>query len=163
MANAHDSVIRNDDQIQRLWDALKEWEIERRWDVMPPPGFYDPGRVMLRGSRYPTRDSNSTEGQRVWELSLGIERDAQLGQQAKELNRTANGGVLVCEACRFSDELASMFDAHHVQPLAVGIRASRVDDLVVLCPTCHRGVHAKAQDKLSPISIESLAKLIDRG
>ena len=163
LANAYDSVIRDDDQIQRLWDALKGWEIERRWDVMPPPGFRDPGKVMLRGSMYPTLDSKSTEGQRVWKLSLGIERDSKLRRQAKELNRAANGGVLVCEACRFSDTLASMFDAHHLQPLAAGIRESRVDDLVVLCPTCHRWAHAKAEDKLSPISIEALAKLMGRG
>ena len=163
LANAYDSVIRDDDHIQRLWDALKGWEIERRWDVVPPPGFRDPGKVMLRGSMYPTLDSKSTEGQRVWKLSLGIERDSKLRRQAKELNRAANGGVLVCEACRFSDTLASMFDAHHLQPLAAGIRESRVDDLVVLCPTCHRWAHAKAEDKLSPISIEALARLMGRG
>ena len=163
LANAYDSVIRDDDHIQRLWDALKGWEIERRWDVVPPPGFRDPGKVMLRGSMYPTLDSKSTEGQRVWKLSLGIERDSKLRRQAKELNCAANGGVLVCQACRFSDTLASMFDAHHLQPLAAGIRESRVDDLVVLCPTCHRWAHAKAEDKLSPISIEALARLMGRG
>ena len=163
LANAYDSVIRDDDHIQRLWDALKGWEIERRWDVVPPPGFRDPGKVMLRGSMYPTLDSKSTEGQRVWKLPLGIERDSKLRRQAKELNRAANGGLLVCEACRFSDTLASMFDAHHLQPLAAGIRASRVDDLVVLCPTCHRWAHAKAEDKLSPISIEALARLMGHG
>ncbi|MER8536669.1 HNH endonuclease [Mesorhizobium sp. M1005] len=51
-----------------------------------------------------------------------------------------------------------MFDAHHLQPLAAGNRESRVDDLVVLCPTCHRWAHAKAEDKLSPIAIHDVAE-----
>lgn len=163
LRNAHDRVIRNDDQIQRLWDALKDREIERRWDVMPTPGVRDPGKVMLRKSKHPTLDSKSTEGKRVWKLSRRIERDVKLRQQVKELNRAANGGVLRCEACRFSNQSASMFDAHHLEPLAAGIRESRVDDLVVLCPTCHRWVHAKAEDKLSPISVILLAKEMGHG
>jgi predicted HNH restriction endonuclease len=44
--------------------------------------------------------------------------------------------------------------------LAAGIRDSRVDDLVVLCPTCHRCAHMKADDKLSPLSVEEVAKLM---
>ena len=158
LANAYDSVIRNDDQVQRLWNALKDREMERRWDAMPPPGFRDPGKVIPCGSKYPTLEGKSTEGQRVWRLSLDIERDRKLRRHAKELNRAANGGVFACEACHFSDPLASMFDAHHLQPLAAGIRESRVDDLVVLCPTCHRWAHAKAEDKLSPVSMDLLAK-----
>ena len=163
LRNAYDSVIRYDDQIQQLWDALKDWKIERRRDVSTPPGFRDPGKVTLRGSTYPTLDSKSKEGQRVWRLSRTTERDPKLRRQAKELNRAANGGTLVCEACRFSDSLASMFDAHHLQPLAAGTRDSRVDDLVVLCPTCHRWAHAKAEDKLSPLSVVEVAKAMSRG
>jgi predicted HNH restriction endonuclease len=55
-----------------------------------------------------------------------------------------------------------MFDAHHLQPLAAGIRESRVDDLVVLCPTCHRWAHVKAEDKLSPITVQAVARAMAR-
>ena len=159
LANAHDGVTRAEGQIQRLWDALKDWEIERRRDVSPPPGFRDPGKVLLRGSMYPKLDSSSTEGKRVWTHSKKIERDPELRRQAKALNRGRNGGVFVCEACGFSDALNSMFDAHHLQPLAAGIRASRVDDLAILCPTCHRWAHQKAEDKLSPIPVQEIANV----
>lgn len=162
LSRAYDGVIRDDVQIQRLWDALRDRPIERRWDAVPPPKFRDPGKVTLRGSKYPTLDSKSSEGKRVWKLALTVERDAQLARYAKALNREKNDGEIVCEACRFSDPSGSMFDAHHVQPLAAGIRESRVDDLAVLCPTCHRWAHAKAEDKLSPLSMESLAKAVNR-
>lgn len=160
LANAYDSVIRDEDQIERLWDALKDWNVERRWDVLPPPGFRDPGKVQMYGSMYPKLDSKSAEGKRVWKLQQEIERDPRLKREAKALNRAKNGGVIVCEACDFSDPLDSMFDAHHLQPLAAGNRESRVDDLVVLCPTCHRWAHAKADDKLSPVPVEEIAKVM---
>lgn len=153
LANAYDSVIRDEGQIQRLWEALKDWGIERRWDVLPPAGFRDPGKVQMFGSMYPKLDCKSAEGKRVWKLSQEIERDPKLKREAKALNRAKNGGVIVCEACGFCDPMDAMFDAHHLQPLAAGNRESRVDDLVVLCPTCHRWAHAKAEDKLSPIPI----------
>ena len=68
-------------------------------------------------------------------------------RQAKR-DSGARPGMTSDDRERVSDTLALMFDAHHLQPLAVGIRESRVDDLVVLCPTCHRWAHAKAEDKL---------------
>jgi predicted HNH restriction endonuclease len=99
---------------------------------------------------------------KIWKLSQEIERDSRLKRDAKALNRAKNSGVIVCEACKFSDPLDSMFDAHHLQPLAAGKRESRVDDLVVLCPTCHRCAHMKADDKLSPLSIQDVVKLMAR-
>lgn len=156
LENAYDSVIRNDENIENLWDALKDREIERRWDVTPPPGFRDPGKVQLCGSQYPKLDIRMLEGKKVWKLSLQIERDSRLKKQAKNQNRELNNGVLVCAACGFSDELDAVFDAHHLQPLSAGRRESRIDDLVILCPTCHRWAHAKAKDKLSPLSIETV-------
>lgn len=152
LTNAFDAVIRDDDQIQRLWTALKERKIERRRDVAPPPSFRNSGNFEIYGSMYPKLVSTSPEGERVWKLSRQIESDPKLKREAKAQNRAENGGALVCAACNFSDKFNSMLDAHHVQPLAAGIRETRVDDLIVLCPTSHRWAHAKAIDKLSPVS-----------
>jgi hypothetical protein len=160
LKNAYDSVIRNEDHTVRLWDTLKDWPIERRVDVLPPPGFRDPGKVQISSTMYPKLDGKSSEGERAWSMHEKIERDERLKRQAKWLNREKNHGVVVCEACGFTDPLDEMFDAHHIQPLAVGIRHSRVDDLVVLCPNCHRWAHAKAEDKLSPVPVADIAKAI---
>jgi hypothetical protein len=160
LTNAYDTIIRDEEQIRRLWHVLKDWEIKRRLDVMPPPGFRDPGKVQMYGTMYPRLDSKSVEGKRIWKLSQEVERDPNLAREAKARNRAKNDGVLICEACGFSDSLAAMFDAHHPQPLAAGVRETRADELVVLCPRCHRWVHAKADDKLEPIPIDIVAKLL---
>lgn len=160
LTNAYDRVIRDEDQIRQLWHALRNWEVERRLDVLPPPGFRDPCKVQMCGSMYPNLNSRSDEGKRVWSLSLEIERNSKLKRAAKASNRARNGGLIVCEACDFSDPMDAMFDAHHLLPLAAGIRESRADDLAVLCPTCHRWAHAKAEDKLSPIPMAEITKVM---
>lgn len=156
LANAYDGVRRDDVQMQKLWDALQGLPVHRRWDVPRLAGFRDPQREELKGSMYPTLTTTSSEGKRVYKLSLEAERSRGLAQAVKARNRAANGGTLVCEACGFTDEQSQMFDAHHLDPLATGIRESRVDDFAVLCPTCHRWAHHKAPDLLEPLSIAEL-------
>jgi hypothetical protein len=60
---------------ERLWTALKDWEVERRWDVLAPPGFRNPGKVHMFGSMYPKPESTSSEGKRLWKMQQEIERD----------------------------------------------------------------------------------------
>ncbi|WP_421915326.1 HNH endonuclease signature motif containing protein [Mesorhizobium sp.] len=158
LTNAFDRVKRDDAQIRRLWETLKDREIERRWEIQLPSGFRDPGRVQMFGSMYPRLASTSSEGKRVWKLQREMERDAALARAAKASNRARNGGVIICEACGYSDSLSMMFDAHHRSPLSIGPRETRMDDLAVLCPTCHRWSHAKAEDKLSPIPVHEIAE-----
>ena len=157
LENAYDSVRRDDHQIRKLWDALKNREVVRRWDVELPPGFKNPGKVQLCSSMIPK--VSAAEGKKAWELSLAAERDPGLRDLAKALNRAKNGGTIVCEACGFADDLSAMFDAHHLRPLAAGERQTRVDDLAVLCPTCHRLAHWKAAHKLCPLTVSEVRHL----
>lgn len=53
LTNAYDAVLRDEGRIELLFDALKDWPITRRNDVVPPPGFRDPGKVQMFGSMYP--------------------------------------------------------------------------------------------------------------
>lgn len=158
LANAYDSVIRNDEQIEALWAALADRTVTRRWEIPLPPSFRDPGKVQLFGSRYPKLKYSSGEGRKVWKLQLSAERDQKLRREAKRLNRENNGGVPCCEACDFSDDKDSMFDAHHLRPISAGERESRVDDLAILCPTCHRWAHAKCEDRLDPLAIDEIRR-----
>lgn len=158
LANAYDSVKHDDERIGQLWRALENRTVTRRWDVQLPEGFRDPGKVSMFGTLYPKLTSSSVEGKRVWALSKKIERDRRLRRDALELNRSSHGGAVACEGCGFTDVQSAMFDVHHLRPLATGERETRVDDLVVLCPTCHRWVHAKAEDKLSPLPVEQIGK-----
>lgn len=160
LANAYDRVMRYSDRIHALWNALKDRNVSRRWEVQVPSGFRDPGGVKLIGTLYPKLNIKSPEGKKVWKLSKEIERDSRLKREVKARNRAKNGGALCCEACGFSDTSDGMFDAHHLQPLAAGVRESRADDLVVLCPICHRWAHVKAPDLLSPLTISEVTKAL---
>ncbi len=156
LANAFDSVRRDDVLIAELWKALSDIQVRRRWDVTPPPGFRDPGKVQMFGTMHPSVSPSSMEGKRISEESIKLERDRSLARAVKEQNRRINGGVIVCEVCEFRDASEALFDAHHLEPLATGIRQSRVDDFAVLCPTCHRWAHAKSDNVLIPLKISEI-------
>lgn len=98
----------------------------------------------------------ASEGERqTIEINVG-ERDPKLSKMVKELNRNRHGGVIVCESCGFESADPSVFDAHHLHPIAAGIRATRIDDLAVLCPTCHRLSHRKSADPMRPIPVDKI-------
>ena len=99
------------------------------------------------------------EGRRYWAKQKRAERDSRLAREAKKLNAEQNGGWIKCEACGFQDKEPSIFDAHHKQPLAAtGVRETRVDELAVLCPTCHRWSHKKAGNRLHPLPVEEVRR-----
>ena len=157
LANAYDGIRRNDEEIERLWSAIKMYEVRRRWEVEPLPGFRDPGKVQLCSTLYPTAPLfSSLEGKKIWKLQQSRERDRRLSKAVKELNRSINNGILVCQGCSFSHEKGALFDAHHLDPLACGVRNSRVDDFALLCPTCHRWSHVHGASPLQPLAIALL-------
>ena len=100
----------------------------------------------------------SPEGHQYWIEQKRAERDPSLAEEAMNRNRKRHGGWIKCEACGFRDKGRSMFDAHHLSPLALGTRESDVNDLAVLCPTCHRWAHAKAGDRLHPLPVEQIRR-----
>ncbi|MCV0387922.1 MAG: hypothetical protein K5821_16285 [Nitrobacter sp.] len=154
--NAYDGVRRDETYMEQLWDALRRHEVTRRWDVLPLPGFRDPGKVEMYGSLYPNVPAGSAEGKKVYKEMVLAERDRKLAKAVKELNRVRNGGKIVCEGCDFNDENSALFDAHHRDPLGKGPRWSKPESFAVLCPTCHRWCHCKAVDVLQPLAIPAL-------
>ncbi|MGE3907098.1 MAG: HNH endonuclease [Reyranellaceae bacterium] len=159
LLNAFDGVRRDDEQIKLLWNAMAKRPVIRRRDVPPLPHFRDPQKVILIGSSYSKVVISASEGEKTWRHMRIAERNSALAHAVKDTNRSANSGVIVCEACALTDANASVFDAHHLEPLQAGVRESRIDDFAVLCPTCHRLAHVKAVDPLQPLSISELTKL----
>jgi len=92
----------------------------------------------------------ASEGRMVQRLHRARERDRSIVDAKKNAARSANG-ALTCEACGFAPalrfEAASerAIEAHHLSPLAslpTDGGFTRMDDLALLCATCHRLVHA---------------------
>ena len=55
-------------------------------------------------------------------------------------------GRLACEVCDFESseayDVAGVIDVHHVVPLhKIGESVTTMNDLALVCPTCHRVLH----------------------
>lgn len=86
-----------------------------------------------------------SEGQKVRKTHLTIERNRKIRQAFFESKPTTTCnfcGVDTAKAYPWSERI---LDIHHLLPLCSGARTSKngtiLDDLVAICPTCHRGVH----------------------
>lgn len=66
-----------------------------------------------------------------------------------------------CQICGFKFELngKKIIECHHLNPLSEGeARITKIEDLVSVCPTCHRIIHLRKP----PFSIEEVKKLLNR-
>lgn len=86
------------------------------------------------------------EGGLVLRAHLRRERDSRL-VAAKRAQVLARNGSLACEVCGFDGTKVygggiAVFDVHHIVPLhIVGESVTRLEDLIVICPNCHRAIH----------------------
>jgi hypothetical protein len=83
---------------------------------------------------------------------LAFHRNGAIVLQCKERDN------YTCKACGFSLRVngRSIIECHHLVPLASGgERVTSVNDLVCLCPTCHKVAHTSNP----PLPIEEISKL----
>ena len=93
------------------------------------------------------------EGQIIYKTHLVRERDPSLARKKKRAFRKQHG-MLRCEVCgitegeiaaRYGLENAEIFECHHRVPLAdlAAATETTLEDLAILCPTCHRAIHRR--------------------
>lgn len=113
----------------------------RRVDGMPREVFGVDSRAAQEGHR---RDVVTTRRG----------RNAEIAKRRKELDRH------VCAACRMRLIIEGHYvvECHHLNPLVQGSRATTLDDLVTLCPTCHRVAHMSDP----PYSVDELTEIMKR-
>ncbi|WHS98297.1 MAG: hypothetical protein LZT29_01208 [Pantoea stewartii] len=88
------------------------------------------------------------EGGASYKIHRRIERNKKIVESKKE-EFIKKYGKLYCEVCGFSFEdvyghslKKSSIECHHINPLAEnGLKETRLSDLVLLCPNCHRVLH----------------------
>src|SRR5690606_36956627 len=90
-------------------------------------------------------DSGFVEGNKVRRTHLKIERNAALRREFFLVRPTS-----ICDVCQTDTHLTytwteRIIDLHHLLPLSSGTRVevtgTTLDDLVPVCPSCHRAVH----------------------
>jgi predicted HNH restriction endonuclease len=91
----------------------------------------------------------------------GYERDVKLLARSRNrelAERCRQRDNFSCQAChfRFSIDGRFVIDVHHKDPLSVtGETITNLDDLVCLCPTCHRIAHLRS----TPYTVDEIGAL----
>jgi predicted HNH restriction endonuclease len=97
-------------------------------------------------------DIESNEAREGYEIDRSIltrARNASLASQRKDLDN------YTCQACGFRLEINACFvvEVHHCDPLSVtGETDTTIEQLVSLCPTCHRIAHLRS----TPYTVEEI-------
>jgi hypothetical protein len=81
-------------------------------------------------------------------------RDQKLVQARKDFDK------FTCQTCEYRQEVSNgqfVIDVHHLNPLGTSddIRITSIDDLICLCPNCHRIAHSRREFPLSVDEIRS--------
>jgi len=121
-----------DAEIRRLADLFQDGFTDIRFDF-PETVVED---VVESGFR---------EGSKVKRTHLTIERNSGIRREFFLVRPTS-----ICDVCRLNTQIMypwteRIIDLHHLLPLSSGTRVevngTTLDDLVPVCPTCHRAVH----------------------
>lgn len=106
------------------------------------------------------------EGQILFREHRRYERDRKLVAKKKASVR-AKTGRLACEVCDFEStelyDIPGVIDVHHVVPLhQIGASVTTLEDLALVCPTCHRVLH-KHRPIISPAELRARRTVDSRG
>lgn len=124
----------------------------------------DVWRDVSKTAPLPDIEVFSMEGSPKLVTHLRRERNPQLARTKKDQFRVRHGR-LFCEACKeewrsYRKLNSDIFEVHHTLPLSSSTNPvkTRLADLAVLCPNCHRAIH-----RTDPmLSVEALAKRLGR-
>jgi 5-methylcytosine-specific restriction protein A len=96
-------------------------------------------------------DEGAVEGRFLTRMHRQRERNrTKVRQKLRQVRQ--NSGELRCEVCDLSESAAlerfgnihgELFECHHTKPLGtlVSVSTTRLADLAVVCPLCHRAIH----------------------
>lgn len=100
-----------------------------------------------------TETREAIEGQLQERIYLTYTRNAKLVSERKKKDH------YTCQACGYHQVVvgASIIDCHHLNPLGSGNeRITNLDELICLCPNCHRIAHTSKP----PLSIEEIKEIL---
>lgn len=100
-------------------------------------------------------DPDSTEAEEGYRRDLSrmvSKRDKKLADSRKKKDD------YTCQSCSNQYIVNNMYviDCHHLEPLALGKRKTKIEDLISLCPTCHRIAHTR----IPPYDLQELKEIV---
>lgn len=116
--------------------------------------------------REPTQIESEIVGVNLYSEGLeGIIREARYLRKSRDPRLVESRKILddfTCQACGYRKQVGEekfIIDVHHVNPIGdmAGPVITSIDDLICLCPNCHRIAHT---GQALPLPIEELKKLV---
>lgn len=107
-----------------------------------------------------TNDIMVDEGDVIYTTRKTVLRDVALRKKCLQKNGS------VCVVCGFDatkiygKEFSGLIEVHHLFPVSAGKRTTSVDDLVPVCPNCHRALHFKSST--CPYTIKELQEIMNK-
>lgn len=99
-------------------------------------------------------DAEAEEGYKEDKVYLYTQRNRDIVQKRKEIDD------YTCQVCGFRFELQGkqVIECHHLNPLSAGdVRITNINDLISVCPTCHRIIHLR-KPPFTPDEVKKLLK-----
>jgi len=102
------------------------------------------GRAEKLGSFVPERFAAAWDGRTYLE---GAKKELQISKSERDpaIRRAAlnhYGRKCMATGCGFVPKVDSQLDVHHLDPIADGVRPTKLKDVVVFCVNCHRLAHS---------------------
>ena len=94
------------------------------------------------------------EGYRKDSSRMTSTRDRKLADARKKMDN------YTCQSCdnQYFVNDKYVIDCHHLNPINLGKRKTGIEDLISLCPTCHRIAHTR----LPPYSLKELRNIVEK-
>jgi hypothetical protein len=117
------------------------------------------GRLEIQGSCYLRGKFRDPQPNNDIEAEEGYQGDRTIAFRSRNEAMIASCKArddYRCQACQFRLDLHGSYiiDCHHKYPFAgvPGVRVTKLNDLICLCPTCHRIAHTRK----SPLTVEEI-------
>jgi 5-methylcytosine-specific restriction protein A len=97
---------------------------------------------------YDIESKEAEEGYEFDRIIKSRKRNLKIIEERKKLDKHT------CQACGFNLKVDKkpIIECHHLEPLSFGLRLTKIEDLVCLCPTCHRIAHLRSK----PYSVDEI-------
>lgn len=103
--------------------------------------------------------ASAKEGELVKVSNMFVrKRDARLREECLKKNGK------VCSICGFDPAklygtgFENIIEVHHLNPIADGERETTIDNLIPVCPNCHRALHSKHEGLYTPDELKEQIK-----
>lgn len=102
--------------------------------------------------------TTAIEGEAIDSRIVVYKRDASLREKCL---REKGRKCYICgfePAKRYGAGFENIIEVHHINPVSAGVRETTLDDLIPVCPNCHRVLHSKDGGVYAP---EDIKKIVD--